>query len=101
MDRTRLTNRMFKLAKPWLAGVLALLWLVVAAEAAGHHCDSHHQAGKECAACQMAHGTVLANGSTGTAIELPVVEVSYQSVWVFAASDTSDLRLSPGRAPPA
>lgn len=100
MERRR-TRSLFALAKPWLAGVLALLWLVVAAEAVGHHCESGRVAHHECAACQMAHGTVLADGSVGVACDLTAAPISVESNWILPVFQSSDLRLSPGRAPPA
>jgi hypothetical protein len=100
MQRNRV-NRLFWLAKPWLAGLFALMWLVVVAESVGHHCESERPSHHECAACQMAHGAVLADGSVGVALDLPATPTSFQSSWISPASGSSDLRLSPGRAPPA
>jgi|SRR5690349_15471517 len=100
MERSR-TRRLFSLAKPWLAGLMALLWLMIAAEAVGHHCESGSLSHHECAACQMAHGTVLADGAVGVAVDLPVASVAFQPNWILPVFQSSDLRLSPGRAPPA
>jgi hypothetical protein len=100
MQRNR-GNRFIALAKPWLAGLFALMWLVVAAESVGHHCESEFPSHHECAACHMAHGAVLADGSVGVALALPAISNSFQSPWISPASGSSDLRLSPGRAPPA
>jgi hypothetical protein len=88
-------------AKPWLAGLLALLWLVLMAEAVGHHCESDRAAHHDCAACQMAHGTLLADGAVGVSWEVPVTELTIQAPCVPPLSTAIDLRLSPGRAPPA
>lgn len=99
MQRNRI-HRVFSLAKPWLTGLFALMWLWVAADAVGHHHEAGQPSHHECAACQLAHGTVLADGSVGIAFDLPTVPTWFQSVWVLPAFDSSDLRLSPGRAPP-
>lgn len=92
---------LFSLAKPWLAGLLAWLWVVLVAESVGHRCESDRAAHPDCAACQMAHGTLLANGSTETSLVVPTTEVAFRSVWILPTCDSTDLRLSPGRAPPA
>jgi hypothetical protein len=100
MQRNRV-NRLISLAKPWLAGLFALMWLVVAAESVGHHCESERPSHHACAACQMAHGAVLADGSVGVALDLPAIPTLFQSTWISPCSALSDLRLAPGRAPPA
>jgi hypothetical protein len=101
MQPKRVIIRLFAPTKRWVAGLLALLWLVVAAQSVGHHCLSHQDAGHDCAACQVAHGTVLADGAVGIRLPLPAAEIVFQPVWAFAVFQSVDLRLSPGRGPPA
>jgi hypothetical protein len=97
----RCPQSLFALAKPWLAGLLALLWVLLFAESVGHHCESGRAAHPDCAACQMAHGTLLANGCTEAVLEVASTEVAFQSVWILPTFASTDFRLSPGRAPPA
>jgi hypothetical protein len=101
MSCRRHTSRLFSLAKPWLAGLLVLLMLGVAIESAGHHHGSARVNHQDCAACQMAHGTVLADGLAGISCQLPSTEIVLELVWNLTPCGSSDLLLSDGRAPPA
>jgi hypothetical protein len=100
MSRKRPASHWFSLAKPWLAGLLVLAWVAVAVEAVGHHCEADPPAHHDCAACQLAHGTLLADGSTGLLVAAIACEPAVQPVWYFACFESSDLLLASGRAPP-
>jgi len=101
MSRNRHAVKLFSLAKSWLAGLLALMLVGVAIQSVGHHCGSAQTNHHDCAACQMANGTVLADGSVGVQFQSPAMEVTLELVWNLVTPTSSDLLLSDGRAPPA
>jgi len=101
MDGIRTVRRLFALTRPWVAGLLALVWLGLAAESVNHQCAPASPAHHDCAACQMAHGTLLANGSVTISLVVMVDTVDCLPVKKLSPLACSDLRLAPGRAPPA
>jgi len=90
-----------RLARTWLAGLLVCLLLALSVGSVVHHDHQDHQEGSHtCAACLLAHGGLLANGTTGATV---VSSPHSFALPVFAGAKSAshfDLRLAPGRAPP-
>ena len=101
MNRRNTVSRGFALAKSWLAGLLVFLMLALSVGSVLHRNHSDHQAGQHsCALCLLAHGGVMADGATGTAIISAQHSFDLPSLGETKSSSAFDLRLAPGRAPP-
>jgi hypothetical protein len=101
MNRRSTVSRGFALAKSWLAGLLVVLLLALSIGSALHRDHQDHQAGQHsCAACLIAHGGVLADGATGTAVISSSHSFDLPGLGEAKSASSCDLRLAPGRAPP-
>lgn len=104
MNRRNATSVWLKPARSWLAGALAILLLVLAV-GAGAHREHREDTGRhghhECAACLIAHGGLLADGTTGAFVVFSAFSFDLPGFCEMQPALVLDLRLSPGRAPPA
>ena len=101
MDRRSTVSRGFALAKSGLAGLLVILMLALSLGSVLHRNHADHQAGQHsCAACLIAHGGVVADGATGTAIVSCTHSFDLPNLGEAVLASVFDLRLAPGRAPP-
>lgn len=88
-------------AKAWLAGMLVVLLLVLVFESVAHRARAGVVAHHQCAVCLLAHGGVIADGCIRALAQVSAPQIKLSSPWAVAVRDSADLRLSPGRAPPA
>jgi len=107
LNRTRRMNcrstvsRGFSLTKTWLTGLLVVLLVALSVGSALHRDHGSDHAGQNtCAACLIAHGSLVADGAIGTTIVSLSQSFDLPSLGETKPILVSHLRLAPGRAPP-
>jgi hypothetical protein len=101
MNRRNGTAARLRLATSCLAGLLAALLVVVVIGSGAHRGHSDQPGHHDCAACLLAHGGLLADGATGASVSQSTSSFDLPSLTEARPASVLDLRLAPGRAPPA
>jgi hypothetical protein len=90
-----------RVSSSWLACLLAG-WLVLLGLGAAVHCSHSDSPGHHsCAACLIAHGGLIADGAIGVTAFLAGTALALPRTGESSVASIFDLRLAPGRAPPA
>ena len=99
MRRSNPIKRELASANVWLVGLLVVLLLVLTVHSGAH--GNHAGPNHFCAACLIAHGGVIADGAVGTVVFVSHAASDLTHVGEVLPASILDLRLAPGRAPPA